>query len=261
MISSTELLFAFRGCTATPSQAANFGLTAHPCHPQQPPKTRWYLFNAAKIPHMAHAVIYPHALTGRTIRLLNIEPGYADSPLCCSLQEKTLDDAFTLYYALSYCWGTSSSLKEITCNSQPLLITPNLHAVLLEYRRRGINIPLWVDAVCIDQSNVTERTSQVRMMQTIYSQAARVVVWLGEAASTDDMAIEVLKAMYAPWATFRNPISGTELPLFTGQNDANYDASLAARIPFAYFDALAAFLLRPWFSRIWMLVFIPQEHI
>lgn len=206
---------------------------------------------------MAHAVIYPHPLTGRTIRLLNIVPGYADSPLCCSLQEKTLDDAFTLYYALSYCWGTGSSLEEIRCNSQPLLITPNLHAVLLEYRRRGINIPLWVDAVCIDQTNVTERTSQVRMMQTIYSQAARVVVWLGEAAPTDDMAMEVLKAMYAPWATFRDPTSGRELPLFTGQNDANHDASLAARVPFAYFDALAAFLLRPWFSRIWMLVFIP----
>lgn len=209
---------------------------------------------------MAHAVIYPHPLTGRTIRLLNIEPGHAGSPLCCSLQERSLDDAFTLYYALSYCWGTESYRTEITCNSQPLLITHNLHAVLLEYRRRGINTPLWVDAVCIDQSNVTERTSQVRMMQTIYSQAARVVVWLGKAAATDDMAMEVLKAMYAPWATFRDPTSGRELPLFTGQNDADHDASLAARVPFAYFDALAAFLLRPWFSRIWMLASLPGEH-
>lgn len=239
-------------------QAANLGLTTQPCRPRQPSKAHWYLSCAAKVPHMAHALIYPHPLTGRTIRLLNIEPGYTGSPLCCTLRERSLDDASAPYYALSYCWGTGSSPIEITCNSQPLLVTPNLHAVLLEYRRRGVNTPLWVDAVCINQFNVTERTSQVRMMKTIYSQAARVVVWLGEAAATDGMAIEVLKDMYAPWATFRDPTSGRELPLFTGQNDANHDASLAARVPYAYFDALAAFLLRPWFSRIWMLASLPE---
>ncbi|KAJ8117395.1 hypothetical protein OPT61_g1386 [Boeremia exigua] len=189
---------------------------------------------------------------GRTIRLLNIEPGDIDSPLCCALQERSLDDDTTSYNALSYCWGIGESPVEITCNSQPLLITPNLHSVLFEYRRRGVNTPLWVDAVCIDQSNVAERTSQVRMMQAIYSQAARVVVWLGEAADTDAMAVEVLKAIYAPWATYRDPTSGRAIPLFTGQNDANHDANLAGRVPDAYFDALAAFLLRPWFSRIWI---------
>ncbi|OAG06026.1 HET-domain-containing protein [Paraphaeosphaeria sporulosa] len=48
---------------------------------------------------------------------------------------------------------------------------------LLEYRRRGTKMPLWVDAVCIDQSNTSERTYQVRMMDRIYSEAECVVVW------------------------------------------------------------------------------------
>jgi hypothetical protein len=46
--------------------------------------------------------------------------------------------------------------------------------------------------------------------------------------------------------------SGKEIPLFTPQNHENHDASLAARLPDVAFDALAAFLLKPWFSRIWM---------
>lgn len=89
-------------------------------------------------------------------------------------------------------------------------------------------------------------------MQTIYSKAACVVVWLGEAEATDGPALEVLKAIYAPWAMFRDPTTGEEIPLFTDQDDASYDASLASRVPDTSFDALAAFLLRPWFSRIWM---------
>ncbi|KAK7178548.1 heterokaryon incompatibility protein [Paraphaeosphaeria sporulosa] len=38
-------------------------------------------------------------------------------------------------------------------------------------------MPLWVDAVCIDQSNTSERTYQVRMLDRIYSEAECVVVW------------------------------------------------------------------------------------
>lgn len=199
---------------------------------------------------MAYEQIYSHELTGRIIRLLTVD-GDINTPLSCTLQEISLDDALGTYYALSYCWGAKHPPIEITCNSHPLLITPNLHAALLEYRRRGTNKPLWVDAVCIDQSSASERTAQVRMMQNIYSSAACVVVWLGETAETDAAALEVLKMINAPWATFRLSC-GRDIPLFTGQNDAAHDAEVSARVPNTYFDALAAFLLRPWFSRIWM---------
>jgi hypothetical protein len=89
------------------------------------------------------------------------------------------------------------------------------------------------------------------MMQTIYSNAARVVVWLGETESTDELALGVLKAIDAPWAMFRDS-DGQASPLFFGQDSADHDARLAAQISDAAFDALAAFLLKPWFSRIWM---------
>ncbi|KAJ8118304.1 hypothetical protein OPT61_g689 [Boeremia exigua] len=201
---------------------------------------------------MSDSEIYPHPLKGRTVRLFTVEPGDVDDPITCTLSEASLDESSNSYNALSYCWGASNSSVWITCNSRPLSITPNLHAALCEYRRRATSTPLWVDAVCIDQSNTAERTAQVRMMQTIYSEAACVIVWLGEAEATDTRALELLKMINAPWATFTHPSHQVEIPLFTGQDTASHDALVAAQVPDAWFDALAAFLMRPWFSRIWI---------
>lgn len=198
---------------------------------------------------MANSAIYPHELTGRTIRLLTVEPGEPSAALRCTLSETCLETTPTVYHALSYCWGADHSPVQITCNSHPLSVTPNLHSVLLEYRRRGITTPLWVDAVCINQSNISERTSQVRMMDRIYTEAECVVVWLGEAEATDGLALKCLKNINARWTDSK------DIPILpTGQDALDYDAWLSPKLPQEQFDALAAFLLRPWFSRMWMYV-------
>lgn len=38
---------------------------------------------------------------------------------------------------------------------------------------------MWVDAVCIDQSNIVERNHQVKSMASVFSEASKVLVWLG----------------------------------------------------------------------------------
>jgi hypothetical protein len=58
-------------------------------------------------------------------------------------------------------------------------VTENLYDVL-----RGIRLPretrtVWVDQLCIDQSNVEEKSSQVPLMTFIYSRASNVLIWLG----------------------------------------------------------------------------------
>lgn len=39
---------------------------------------------------------------------------------------------------------------------------------------------LWIDAICIDQDNVEERTGQIKLMSHIFRHASRVIVWLGK---------------------------------------------------------------------------------
>jgi hypothetical protein len=45
---------------------------------------------------------------------------------------------------------------------------------------------MWIDAVCIDQSSVSERNYQVAQMGAIYAAAALVIVWLGNSQPIAD---------------------------------------------------------------------------
>lgn len=55
----------------------------------------------------------------------------------------------------------------------------NLHAAIL-YLHRSYHIrDLWIDAISIDQENISERNIQVPLMRDIYARAAVINVWLG----------------------------------------------------------------------------------
>ncbi|KAF2825343.1 HET-domain-containing protein [Ophiobolus disseminans] len=52
-------------------------------------------------------------------------------------------------------------------------------------KRRGVS--LWIDALCIDQSNIAERNHQVQQMEWIYSNAFRVISWMGNKSEIADL--------------------------------------------------------------------------
>lgn len=131
------------------------------------------------------------------IRLVELLPGAWEDDLRCNIHTISLDTPPT-YDALSYSWGDeaqddpslpvdflSSLLRVISgpkflrCNGQILLISSNLYNALRRLRDKSVRY-LWVDRICIDQSNILERAEQVRLMRQIYSKARLVVVWLGE---------------------------------------------------------------------------------
>jgi hypothetical protein len=57
---------------------------------------------------------------------------------------------------------------------------------------------LWVDALCINQKNESEKSHQVKMMGDIYSGAQQVLTWLGtpDKRERDDAHLDI--ADYAP---------------------------------------------------------------
>lgn len=52
--------------------------------------------------------------------------------------------------------------------------------------RSSPSLPLWVDAICINQNNNDEKTSQILLMGDIYATAQHVIVWLGDDAKDLD---------------------------------------------------------------------------
>ncbi|KAK3114527.1 hypothetical protein LTR53_007058 [Teratosphaeriaceae sp. CCFEE 6253] len=85
------------------------------------------------------------------------------------------------YEALSYTWGRTTRDEAIELRPGTLLpITDNLAQALYRMRYLVQARVLWVDALCIDQSSLEERSEQVAYMADIYRRAWRVTVWLGE---------------------------------------------------------------------------------
>jgi hypothetical protein len=67
----------------------------------------------------------------------------------------------------------------ITLNSSQFYVTRNLYNFLVTARKTTFTSSLWIDAVCVDQTNILERNEQVKRMGQIYSNAKEVWVWLG----------------------------------------------------------------------------------
>jgi len=125
----------------------------------------------------------------RSIRLLRIARDVADS-IAITVDAFALDQ-LPEYEALSYTWGKATLQDDevesddpgihqnIIIDSMPYTINENLYDGLWELREE-LHGYLWVDALCIDQTNDQERASQVTLMGEIYSSAKRVVIWLGK---------------------------------------------------------------------------------
>jgi hypothetical protein len=116
-----------------------------------------------------------------SLRLLKIFPGEESHPVRCRLETFRLRDSPPKYDALSYAWGASTKQRKIFCGNHMMNVTDNLHDALerLRYQGPGHTRLIWVDAICIDQSNDRERGHQVRLMRDIYRSAKEVVIWLG----------------------------------------------------------------------------------
>jgi hypothetical protein len=87
------------------------------------------------------------------------------------------------YRALSYVWGDPSATKVILVDNTPFKVRINLWNYLVQARREEMCTLdaryIWVDAVCINQNDLDERSKQVAIMGQIYSKASEVYAWLG----------------------------------------------------------------------------------
>lgn len=128
-------------------------------------------------------------------RLLRIDPAPDDNdPLICKLIDVNFKDS-PKYEALSYMWGDDTDKARICLDGADFYIGKNLWDALHYMRSRGEDMPLWIDALCINQNDIPERNRQVRIMHHIYSRAHGVIVWLGKKYSKyqDKAAPETLQ--------------------------------------------------------------------
>ena len=194
----------------------------------------------------------------RSIRLLQLRPATSHSDLIeLKVLQVNLDDA-PKYFALSYVWGDPSHSTTILCNGMAKSITQDLFAALIAIRSReyvdGDHF-LWIDAICIDQSNPHERSAQVQLMGEIFKRAGLVYAWLGYEISDKDTrtAMALIDRLRHAYTLFHEP-SRLEQRLNPSMIEEIMElAELPKRTSHEWKALGALFFDSPFYSRTWII--------
>ena len=137
----------------------------------------------ASLPYYSYKPLPPQC-----IRVLDLHPGPSDVPLVCDIVVQHIGGKS--YEALSYVWGDPTPVVFVKCvdgaNEGALGVGASLAKALIAFRLTEQTRRIWVDALCINQKDVAERQSQVRMMGAVYSKAEHVLCWLGPFNGQED---------------------------------------------------------------------------
>lgn len=198
----------------------------------------------------------PLNLDRPAIRLLRLVQGEGNR-IICDVFQAYLDDSDGIlpYEALSYTWGIPDLSFHIELNGKRLGITNNLYTALRQLRSDDQDRILWVDAVCIDQSNPKERGHQVQQMGYIYRQAERVLFWLGQATYSTNVFLDSLQMFHEESARRASNRWKIDDPRW---KDVWEDVQRALRQHHSNFDerqreGFWTLLNREWFNRVWIL--------
>jgi hypothetical protein len=132
------------------------------------------------------------------IRLLKLLPNDGNDKLknipACQIFHISLDMNPT-FVALSYVWGDPNSSRIILVEKCPMRVTTSLYDALMAIRPSKEPIIIWIDFLCINQSDTKEKGWQVALMGDIYRQAKKVIAWLGPADDSSDTVMDYLNEL------------------------------------------------------------------
>ncbi|KAH7360040.1 heterokaryon incompatibility protein-domain-containing protein, partial [Pyrenochaeta sp. MPI-SDFR-AT-0127] len=140
---------------------------------------------------MGNSIYKPLRDPQREIRLLQLLPGYGAIPIQCILLHVNLDYA-PKYEAISYTWGDPNVKNQIWIDGKSFDTMGNSRNALHELRLRHVSRVIWLDAICINQEDLTEKSSQVLLMRNIYEKASEVVIWLSPPRVDPDLAADFI---------------------------------------------------------------------
>ena len=169
------------------------------------------------------------------------------------------------YTAVSYMWGDSVRSKSITIQDgttySPLPITASAMECLvaLQSRRRY----LWIDSICINQSDEDEKMKQAGIMRDIYSAAAEVVAVLGNsvmarASSTlDHDTSEILRHSYRHYRSvaeylFRESMLGRDDHFVHDPRYLDFHLNMVFNNRYPLKSRVLRLLCHPYWTRVWI---------
>ncbi|ERF73567.1 hypothetical protein EPUS_07501 [Endocarpon pusillum Z07020] len=201
-------------------------------------------------PRKSDRELYRHdaLIHSDSIRLLKLLRGARHSPLQCEILEQRKGSG-PAFEALSYTWGApvfAQVLEEVKSDTI-VRITENLSHALHEFRLKDTDRYLWIDQICINQQNASEKSHQVAAMDEIYRGATRTLVWLGKEEAHE--AMDELERIGGDFESFGYKKVFPFPPTVWSQE---YLQKFIALFETCNGGVLYDFFGRPWFERVWV---------
>ena len=179
---------------------------------------------------------------GKEIRIVTLLPNKFSAPIKCELEHIILESGAD-YEAISYCWGDATITQPILLDGVPYPITLTLLDGLKYLRRETSPRKLWIDSLCINQTDTAERSREILRMRDIYKSARSVLIWLGDYTPFTRLHVKWIFDYVTKLASCCNEQQDAALIRATGYDELWHMQS-----------ELCEFIqTRQWFQRIWVL--------
>ncbi|VUC27278.1 unnamed protein product [Clonostachys rosea] len=150
------------------------------------------------------------------------------------------------FVALSYAWGDVGETVDVQVSGQSVRLTCNLYDILQCLSFHDSPDFYWIDALCINQDDIDERSAQVLLMREVYSCATSVRVFLSLESEPLNLGMTFLEQVAShPEMHFSPDLS----PCATVEGLTVASEELR--------ESFIAFFAAPWWTRIWPV----QEYV
>lgn len=122
--------------------------------------------NKAVMENFCYLPLNPETTSIRLVRLLR---GNTTEIECELFHASISGPKATSYEALSYTWGCTELVECVKLNSEILRITENLHSALQCLRYHSKDRVLWIDAICINQEDLKERSQHRSITRLLFA--------------------------------------------------------------------------------------------
>jgi hypothetical protein len=195
--------------------------------------------------------------SSRHIRLLKLRGHLVDGGIePHELVSIHLDHA-PAYIALSYRWDAENGFGLVSIGNKLLKVTLACKAAMIHFSKMTPGTFIWIDAVCINQTDVKEKNEQIALMRSIYQTAYSTAIWLGEALPDLDFECNLHAALKTGVFDMNNmELAKREDPNHPLHPRRALDNDLKRpyhedwkNVP----STLELVLQRSWFGRVWMI--------
>ncbi|KAF4944209.1 hypothetical protein FGADI_12848 [Fusarium gaditjirri] len=207
--------------------------------------------------------MYLRSIGTESFRLISLTIDSNWQP-CLTLNEHDISSPTTPeYYALSYTWNpphmcdpvyyADTDVQYILLNGSTFAVKPNLYDALFQLHQSYPQMPLWIDALCINQDDLQERKLQVGIMDRIYGGASRVAVWLGKPSAKLELGLQVAERIACVASTASQAIVREQKYPHTHHMEEMKEAYGLDPLSFDEADALVTLFSCRWFGRQWVI--------